>query len=157
MPDVLFTNETDAPINVGVWAVWLHAYTNNLAPGNTWTVHLAGIPYTIEIRSTGDGHEFTPNTSREATDKIGAAWGQGTASVLTAVGWGLGMIGLGGPVAQTTSGAFTGRAFSTIGNTMDAAVKGELFSFCSALHQVELMSMYQAAPATFTIGRKVIY
>ncbi|KAI0090460.1 hypothetical protein BDY19DRAFT_1047591 [Irpex rosettiformis] len=110
MPDVVFKNDMDHPVHIGIWAVWLHCYTNALAPGASWTVHLAGIPYTIEIRAGDTDTHFHDGTSGEALNKIGNAYAQGTASVLTAVGWGLGMIGLGGPVARMASGHFTTQA-----------------------------------------------
>jgi hypothetical protein len=127
MPDISFKNETNEPIHIGVWAVWLHAYTNHLAPGETWNVHLASISYTIEIRSAYDGHPFTPGTSKESMDKIGTAWAHGAASVLVAVGWGLGVLGVGGRVGRAASGVLASAAFRTVKDNMEAAVKGISF------------------------------
>ena len=130
MPDVVFKNYTDHAIHIGVCSVWLHCYTNSVSPGDSWTAHLASIPYTIEIRAGDENTHFHENTSGEAVGKIANAYGQGAASVLTAAGWGLGMLGLGGPAARATSGYFTQPAFKTIGGTMDAAIKGELPRVC---------------------------
>ncbi len=125
MPDVTFKNDTDQPVHIGIWSVWLHHYTNQLAPSASWTVHLASIPYTFEIRAGDKETFFHPGTSGEGVGKIANAYAQGTASVLTSVGWGLGAMGFGGSIAQKTSFMFSEPAMQTIGGTMDAAIKGE--------------------------------
>ena len=129
MPDVVFKNDADHAIHIGVWSVWLHCYSNSISPGDRWTAHLASIPYTIEIRAGDESTHFHEGTSGEAIGKMVNACGQGTASVLTAVGWGLGILGVGGSAARATSGYFTKPAFETVRGTMDAAIKGELPRF----------------------------
>ncbi|KAI0689499.1 hypothetical protein BC835DRAFT_1418475 [Cytidiella melzeri] len=157
MPDVFFRNETDKPVHVGVWAVWLHCYTNMLAPGEEWKIHLAGIPYTIEIRAGDTDNHFSPNTSNEALAKIGTAWGHGTASVLTAVGWGLGVIGLGGVAGQMASGATRDRAFQTVNDTMGAAIQGGASYFNDRapghLLTVPQLSMFELGHRQYAIRR----
>lgn len=137
MPDVTFLNSIDAPIHIGIWAVTLHHYTNQLAPNANWTVHLASSPYTVEIRAGDEDTNFNERTSGEAMEKINAIWGYGTVSVLTTVGWGLGRIGLGGRFVKAASTASTEQLLETIYNNLENAIEGE-FTIRSSGIQAEL-------------------
>ncbi|KZV61182.1 hypothetical protein PENSPDRAFT_759578 [Peniophora sp. CONT] len=131
MPDVSFTNSLKQHIHIGLWIGWLDHYGNSIAPGASWTAHLASMPYTIEVRIETGANGFSKAEGDAKVGEMLGAVGQGTLSVLAGLGWGLGVMGVGGRPAQATSVALTGRAWQASSETMQNAIQGGVRYFTS--------------------------
>ena len=81
------------------------------------------MPYTIEIRIDTDMNGFSK--AAKVGEMLGAV-GQGTLSVLSGLGWGLGIMGVGGRPAQVASVALRERAWKASSDTMQNAIQGNL-------------------------------
>lgn len=124
MPDVTFTNKLKQGIHIGTWIGWLDHFSNSVVPGATWTVHLASLPYTIEIRIDTGTNGFSKEEGDAKVGEMLGAIGQGTISVLSGLGWGLGIMGVGGPAAQVASATLRNRAWEASSETMQKAIQG---------------------------------
>ncbi|VDC02926.1 unnamed protein product [Peniophora sp. CBMAI 1063] len=124
MPDVTFTNNLKQKIHIGLWIGWLDHYGNSIAPGASWTAPLASVPYTIEIRADTGDNAFSKAEGDAKVGHMVGAMGQGTISILAGLGWGLGIMGVGGVAAQAASGTLRHRAWKTSSDTMQNAIQG---------------------------------
>ena len=85
------------------------------------------MPYTIEIRIDTGMNGFSKAEGDAKVGEMIGAVGQGTLSVLSGLGWGLGIMGVGGRPAQVASAALRERAWKASSDTMQNAIQG---NFC---------------------------
>ncbi|KZV68265.1 hypothetical protein PENSPDRAFT_653407 [Peniophora sp. CONT] len=124
MPDVSFHNNLNQSIHIGIWIGWLDHYGNSIASGASWTVHLASILLTIEIRIDTGSNGFSKAEGDAKVGEMLGAIGQGTISVLSGLGWGLGIMGIGGRPGQVACTTLRDRAWKASSDTMQNAIQG---------------------------------